>query len=415
MRWIKCQNCGKIVQVDEEEAFCPECHAELAKKSTLAERVCWECGRTFVGGPRAWYCPECRAERRKEATRRYRSNGAQRKLGSIGHCEICGKEYIVASGQQRYCKECAENAVKEIDRAQTREWREVNREWLSKQDKERKACAVCGKQISTGSPEVTCSEECARVLKSYNMAVADFKRGKRKDAPDIVVLAVQAGIDVRDRFENPSGHVKDLTGKKFGELTAIGYTGENIRGRGAIWWCLCSCGNLCKKSANALTQGKATSCGHDKRPGPKRGTHINDISGMRFGELTVIKATDKRENGSVVWECKCSCGKICYVSARNLKNGSVKSCGHLKRGKRIYMNWIKVTPETMPPNGEPVIVTVEDVKSKKRCIDFDVAWSRKLGEWIMIDFGSEPPKTAPIKEAGLRVTHWMLYPNPAED
>lgn len=54
-----------------------------------------------------------------------------------------------------------------------------------------------------------------------------------------------------------------------------------------------------------------------------------DLTGMRFGELTAVKPTDKRDSGSIVWECACDCGQTCDVSARNLVNGHTKSCGHL--------------------------------------------------------------------------------------
>ena len=207
MRWIKCQNCGKIVQADGAKAFCPECRAELKENSTLAERTCRECGKTFLGGPRAWYCPECRAERKKEQSRKYKKNGPKRTIGSTDYCEICGKEYVVENGLQKYCKDCAEKAVMEIDRKQSIEWNRENRERVSERKKKvrenRKVCRVCGKVFYSGDPSVTCSEACANVLKSYNMAVADIKRGKRKKEPNLIEMAVKAGIDVRNLFEKP--------------------------------------------------------------------------------------------------------------------------------------------------------------------------------------------------------------------
>lgn len=54
-----------------------------------------------------------------------------------------------------------------------------------------------------------------------------------------------------------------------------------------------------------------------------------DITGQTFSELTAIRPTDKRKNGSVVWECKCSCGKIHYVTAVELLNNRIRSCGHI--------------------------------------------------------------------------------------
>ena len=56
-----------------------------------------------------------------------------------------------------------------------------------------------------------------------------------------------------------------------------------------------------------------------------------DITGQRFGELAAIEPTDKRIKGSVVWKCRCSCGRECYVSASSLRFGGAKSCGCLSQ------------------------------------------------------------------------------------
>lgn len=53
--------------------------------------------------------------------------------------------------------------------------------------------------------------------------------------------------------------------------------------------------------------------------------------GMRFGRLSLISKTDQRVGGSVVWKCRCDCGKIVEVSSRDLGRGAVKSCGCLKK------------------------------------------------------------------------------------
>ena len=55
---------------------------------------------------------------------------------------------------------------------------------------------------------------------------------------------------------------------------------------------------------------------------------IKDITGIRFGKLTVSALADKRgENGAVYWLCKCDCGKTLFISNNNLH--SYKSCGCL--------------------------------------------------------------------------------------
>lgn len=51
-----------------------------------------------------------------------------------------------------------------------------------------------------------------------------------------------------------------------------------------------------------------------------------DLTGQRFGRLTVIEQAESRNKNSA-WLCKCDCGKYTVVSAPNLKSGSTCSCG----------------------------------------------------------------------------------------
>lgn len=53
-----------------------------------------------------------------------------------------------------------------------------------------------------------------------------------------------------------------------------------------------------------------------------------DITGRRFGRLIAIEATDKRSiSQSIIWKCKCDCGKYAYVPVNSLTTGNTKSCG----------------------------------------------------------------------------------------
>lgn len=57
-----------------------------------------------------------------------------------------------------------------------------------------------------------------------------------------------------------------------------------------------------------------------------------DITGQRFGRLTVIRPTgEKTDSGGYVWECKCDCGAICKAGYKYLIRGKTKSCGCLRR------------------------------------------------------------------------------------
>ncbi|MEO3446711.1 hypothetical protein ABG862_02840 [Bacteroides xylanisolvens] len=57
-----------------------------------------------------------------------------------------------------------------------------------------------------------------------------------------------------------------------------------------------------------------------------------DLTGQKFGLLTVLKKTDKRIcGGCIVWECLCECGNTTEVSSGNLYSGHTISCGCYKR------------------------------------------------------------------------------------
>ncbi|WP_019156822.1 HNH endonuclease [Robertmurraya massiliosenegalensis] len=60
-----------------------------------------------------------------------------------------------------------------------------------------------------------------------------------------------------------------------------------------------------------------------------------DLTGKKFGELTVIKLSDKRgNNNTLLWECKCSCSKTIYVHGYSLTHEHYKSCGCKREGNR---------------------------------------------------------------------------------
>lgn len=77
-----------------------------------------------------------------------------------------------------------------------------------------------------------------------------------------------------------------------------------------------------------------------------------DLTGKRFGMLTVIELAEKKVFPSgqtqTQWKCKCDCGKEVIVLSRNLKTGNTQSCGcyaiacrthHNKWGSKVYKCW----------------------------------------------------------------------------
>lgn len=56
-----------------------------------------------------------------------------------------------------------------------------------------------------------------------------------------------------------------------------------------------------------------------------------DLTGQKFGRLTVIKRADNDKHGNAQWLCKCECGNETIVRGFLLKRGTTKSCGCLQK------------------------------------------------------------------------------------
>ena len=111
--------------------------------------------------------------------------------------------------------------------------------------------------------------------------------------------------------------MNNLLGQKFGRLTAIEKTNKR-KNRLIVWKCQCECGNICYAPSSELKRGNITSCGCINSP---------DITGQKINGLTVLEKTDEKLFGSILWRCKCDCGKECLIKASQLYTKSVYSCG----------------------------------------------------------------------------------------
>ena len=57
---------------------------------------------------------------------------------------------------------------------------------------------------------------------------------------------------------------------------------------------------------------------------------------QKFGRLTVIEKTDKKQGNNCIYKCKCDCGNIVEVSSLHLGKDT-NSCGCLKRERAIRL------------------------------------------------------------------------------
>ena len=62
---------------------------------------------------------------------------------------------------------------------------------------------------------------------------------------------------------------------------------------------------------------------------------VIDITGQKFGRLTIIGRDILTNKKDTYWLCKCDCTKDKYISVAgyNLKNGHTQSCGCLQKEK----------------------------------------------------------------------------------
>ena len=51
------------------------------------------------------------------------------------------------------------------------------------------------------------------------------------------------------------------------------------------------------------------------------------MSGKRFGNLVVIRKSEKKAKSGSMWECRCDCGNMVTVARCGLISGHTKSCG----------------------------------------------------------------------------------------
>lgn len=55
-----------------------------------------------------------------------------------------------------------------------------------------------------------------------------------------------------------------------------------------------------------------------------------DLTGMTFGQLTVVEVSGTDKRRETLWLCNCACGGQARVPASNLRNGRTSSCGCLQ-------------------------------------------------------------------------------------
>jgi hypothetical protein len=117
-------------------------------------------------------------------------------------------------------------------------------------------------------------------------------------------------------------------GERFGKLVVIENRKVVVNEKVS---CKCDCGNEKRVRVRSLKCGNTKSCGCNYiRP--------EDLIGMRFGKLIVVKLSEKYKYGRPTWECICDCGNTRTVESQFLKSGAVTHCGCSKKIRTSVKN-----------------------------------------------------------------------------
>lgn len=121
----------------------------------------------------------------------------------------------------------------------------------------------------------------------------------------------------------------DLIGMRYGKLTVVERTDQREGGY-CIWRCRCDCGGEILVSTKRLKNGTVTDCGCIPADSARRGRTAEDLTGRRFGKLTVIRRIENKYNRTC-WLCQCDCGNETEATEDSLMYRNVRSCGCLKQ------------------------------------------------------------------------------------
>ena len=145
----------------------------------------------------------------------------------------------------------------------------------------------------------------------------------------------------------------DLTGQRFGHLLVMERDHTKGEGNTTYWRCQCDCGRVCAVRSNSLRAGVRTDCGNGCKTRPmyhaaewddddnewEPDNKLIDLTGQRFGRLTVMEKMPPQEDKRTRWLCACDCGNTCVVTSRDLRKRGQQSCGCGKikdlRGQRF--------------------------------------------------------------------------------
>lgn len=123
---------------------------------------------------------------------------------------------------------------------------------------------------------------------------------------------------------------RSIIGKRFGKLTVVDLD-HVASGNRQYWRCVCDCGEERIVRRDHLLSGVTAQC---------RSCALirNDLTGRRFGRLTVLYLDRHVAYDDTYWVCECDCGNIKTIRQSSLLHGNTKSCGCMVHERKGYLH-----------------------------------------------------------------------------
>ena len=171
---------------------------------------------------------------------------------------------------------------------------------------------------------------------------------------------------------------RDITGQRFGHLTAISDVGQTER-QARLWHCACDCpSGLCLKvrtvTSSDLIKGHIWHCGAYRKPYQKRGPQVDRV-GTVSGKLTITEFV-RMDSTFSIWRAVCECGGI--WEGRFSPSQPPQSCSALHHKQEVAKRAARSRKTRAYPSIEGLIGTV--------IANYSYSRRRKSGELVTIPF-----------------------------
>lgn len=126
-------------------------------------------------------------------------------------------------------------------------------------------------------------------------------------------------------------------------------------------------------------------CGQTNSCGcARKGVNLKPIDkGTRFGRLTVIEITNRKHRNTYMYKCQCDCGNTCFMSRNQLISGGVRSCGCLatERSKKAIKSAMEERNNTYVEGTDILNISSKKIRSTNTSGKRGVSWDSSVKTW----------------------------------